>query len=170
MHLSRPLFCTLIAAAVVVGTDIDSNDIPTQCQQVCAAVVSLTATCDRKTDDDKQEQDCICKDSQAPTSIPLCEACIAQNSRDGHDNDANDLVRSCSFSTTSYNPAATTTSFNTSSAATHSASSSSTASRSGTTTGTSPARTSDSAGVVLFSPDLGLFGSVIMALFGIMQI
>ncbi|KAF5864638.1 hypothetical protein ETB97_007196 [Aspergillus alliaceus] len=86
MHLSRPLFCTLIAAAVVVGTDIDSNDIPTQCQQVCAAVVSLTATCDRKTDDDKQEQDCICKDSQAPTSIPLCEACIAQNSRDGHDN------------------------------------------------------------------------------------
>ncbi|KAB8072602.1 hypothetical protein BDV29DRAFT_158379 [Aspergillus leporis] len=156
MHLSQSVLCTLLLAFITTGADIDANDVPSQCQQVCAPVVSLTASCDRNTnDDDRQEIDCICKDSKAPTSIPLCEACIAQNSRDGHDNDANDLIRSCSFATTSYDPTSIARS-------SHATTGSSTGSPSGSATGSatelSPAQTSNPAAKIMSSPEIGLWG------------
>ncbi|THC96743.1 hypothetical protein EYZ11_003801 [Aspergillus tanneri] len=87
MFISQPFLCALVLGSVVAAVDVDINDVPSQCRQICDPVASLTASCDRKNQDDTQELDCICKDSKAPTSIPLCEACIAQNSRDGHDNE-----------------------------------------------------------------------------------
>ncbi|KAJ5152214.1 hypothetical protein N7492_010509 [Penicillium capsulatum] len=114
MRPSVLLVSTLSLASSIVAQDIDANDLPTQCKDVCAPVVSLTASCDKKTsDDDTAERNCVCKDSRAAKSIPVCAACLTTYSKDGGDNvtmlwwllipvDANDLVRSCSLTTTSF--------------------------------------------------------------------
>lgn len=87
MHASLLLFSTVMLASHVVAGDVDPNDLPSQCQEVCAPVVSLTASCDKKTsEDDTAELKCICKDPRAAKSIPMCDACIAKYSRDGRDN------------------------------------------------------------------------------------
>ncbi|KAJ6113011.1 hypothetical protein N7512_008335 [Penicillium capsulatum] len=100
MRPSVLLVSTLSLASSIVAQDIDANDLPTQCKDVCAPVVSLTASCDKKTsDDDTAERNCVCKDSRAAKSIPVCAACLTTYSKDG---DANDLVRSCSLTTTSF--------------------------------------------------------------------
>ncbi|KAJ5279613.1 hypothetical protein N7478_004985 [Penicillium angulare] len=95
-----PVF--LLASHVIAG-DIDANDVPSECKDVCAPVVSITSSCDKKTsEDDTAELKCICDDPRAAHSLPLCDACMTKYGKDGSDNDANDLVRSCSFTTTSY--------------------------------------------------------------------
>ncbi|KAA8651044.1 uncharacterized protein ATNIH1004_003737 [Aspergillus tanneri] len=160
MFISQPFLCALVLGSVVAAVDVDINDVPSQCRQICDPVASLTASCDRKNQDDTQELDCICKDSKAPTSIPLCEACIAQNSRDGHDNDANDLVRSCSFSTTSYNPTSSVT-----------ATATATTNRvTGTSTSPSTTTTSGSAADVTSQSTLGLVGSALISLFALLGV
>jgi hypothetical protein len=80
-------------------------------------------------DNDGEELNCICSATGVSTQLPLCEACVAQfdNNDDNNDNgmnqnwfihlflkttwtdpitDINELLRSCSFTTTSYNPSA----------------------------------------------------------------
>lgn len=77
---------TLLASNVIAG-DIDANDVPSQCQDVCAPVVSLTSMCDKKTsDDDTDEINCVCKDPRAAKNLPICDACITKYSKDGSDN------------------------------------------------------------------------------------
>ncbi|KAJ5107224.1 hypothetical protein N7456_003899 [Penicillium angulare] len=99
-HSVLPVF--LLASHVIAG-DVDANDVPSECKDVCAPVVSLTSSCDKKTsEDDSAELKCICDDPRAAHSLPLCDACMTKYGKDGSDNDANDLVRSCSFTTTSY--------------------------------------------------------------------
>ncbi|OQE31285.1 hypothetical protein PENSTE_c001G00478 [Penicillium steckii] len=109
------LFYVFALATYVVAGDVDANDLPSQCRDACAPVVSLTSSCDSKTsDDDTAELNCICKDPRAAKSLPECDACISKYSKDGRDNDANDLVRSCSFTTTEYSATATSGSGNSS--------------------------------------------------------
>lgn len=87
MRPSVLLLSTLSLASYVVAGDVDANDLPTQCQDVCAPVVSLTSTCDKKTsEDDHDETSCICKDSRATKSIPMCAACLTKYGKDGSDN------------------------------------------------------------------------------------
>ncbi|KAJ5098649.1 hypothetical protein N7532_005650 [Penicillium argentinense] len=108
---ASPLLYAFALASYVVAGDIDANDLPSECKDVCASVVSLTSSCDKKTNnDDTAELDCICKDPRAAKSLPECDACITKYSKDGRDNDANDLVRSCSFTTTEYSATATSAS------------------------------------------------------------
>ena len=81
------LVSSLALASYVAAGDIDANDAPSQCTDVCAPVVSLTASCDKKTsNDDTAEMSCICKDSGASKSVPLCAACLTQYGKDGSDN------------------------------------------------------------------------------------
>ncbi|KAF2687002.1 hypothetical protein K458DRAFT_266953, partial [Lentithecium fluviatile CBS 122367] len=89
-------------SAVGIAQDIDNNDVPNECRAVCASIVSLTAQCDQQFNDDAQELNCICSASGANTQLPLCEACVSQFDSDNSDNDVNDLLRSCSFTSTSY--------------------------------------------------------------------
>ncbi|KAH7346565.1 hypothetical protein BKA65DRAFT_384601, partial [Rhexocercosporidium sp. MPI-PUGE-AT-0058] len=93
-----------LLSSYVAAQDIDNNDVPPQCRTVCATVVNLTETCDRQNNDnDSGYINCVCSGTNAAAEIPACEACIANFDRnDGSDNDVNDLVRSCSFSRTSY--------------------------------------------------------------------
>ncbi|KAH6713771.1 hypothetical protein BKA61DRAFT_483470 [Leptodontidium sp. MPI-SDFR-AT-0119] len=93
-----------LLSSYVTAQDIDNNDVPSQCRAVCANVITLTQTCDRQNDDrDRNFINCVCSSANAAAEIPACEACVANFDRnDGADNDVNDLVRSCSFSRTSY--------------------------------------------------------------------
>ncbi|ORY16162.1 hypothetical protein BCR34DRAFT_597955 [Clohesyomyces aquaticus] len=108
MLLQNVLFA-LVFSGLGLAQDIDDDGVPSQCRSVCSSVVSLTETCDRQNgDDDRGFINCVCSANNANVQIPFCEACVAQfDPNDGHDNDMNDLARSCSFSTTSYNPSAT---------------------------------------------------------------
>lgn len=80
-------FSALALAASVLAQDIDSNDVPSQCTDACASVVSLTARCDKSTnDDDSAERKCVCDDPNASKSVPNCAACLDKYSKDGKDN------------------------------------------------------------------------------------
>ncbi|KAF2795316.1 hypothetical protein K505DRAFT_416545 [Melanomma pulvis-pyrius CBS 109.77] len=87
--------------------DIDNNDIPTQCSVVCSGLVQLTQTCDEQNnndDNDRNYLNCVCNSTGVSAQLPLCEACVATFDNDGRDTDVNDLLTSCSFSTTTFNP------------------------------------------------------------------
>lgn len=91
MNFSKPLYLSALLlasfASLAAAAEIDSDDVPSQCQEVCAPVVSLTASCDaRYDDDDRGEKNCICSDSTSATNIPLCASCISQFSHDRDDN------------------------------------------------------------------------------------
>ncbi|GAB1192423.1 hypothetical protein APSETT444_001614 [Aspergillus pseudonomiae] len=105
-----------------MGAELDHDDVPNRCWRVCGPVVGIAHKCDNIHESDRAEMKCICDWHHAPTLIPLCEACIAEyrsernnrdhddddddDDRDPHHNDAYDILRSCSLSTTSYNPTA----------------------------------------------------------------
>ncbi|KAF4212456.1 hypothetical protein CNMCM6805_001084 [Aspergillus fumigatiaffinis] len=135
----------MLASNIALAAELDRDDVPNRCWDVCSPVVGIAQQCDNMhRDDDRAEMNCICDWNQAPTLVPLCEACISQfrndtrngtrndNGRDNdrdddrdndrdddhhddhdgrrgiHDNDAYDILTSCSFSTTTYNAAAAT--------------------------------------------------------------
>ncbi|KAF7586186.1 hypothetical protein BBP40_009315 [Aspergillus hancockii] len=136
----------MLLSNIAMGAELERDDVPNRCWDVCGPVVGTAHRCDSiHHDNDRAEMKCICDWNQASPLIPLCEACIAQyrsdrNSRGGnddddrrdpHDNDAYDILTSCSLSTTSYNPSAAAS-------AASSASATGTANNSNTTpTGTS---------------------------------
>ncbi|KAJ5397439.1 hypothetical protein N7509_005552 [Penicillium cosmopolitanum] len=172
MRTSSLLYIFAFTSYVVAG-DVDANDLPSQCQDVCAPVVSLTSSCDKKTnDDDTAELNCICKDSRAAKSLPDCDACISKYSKDGRDNDANDLVRSCSFTTTEYTAMTTSGSGNSTgfaSMATATGSSSSSiitgsASSSGVSTASNAAATTSNAAASHSDPKNSIMGAVFFGL------
>jgi hypothetical protein len=107
MHFQK-LAIVFALSAISLAQDVDNDDVPMQCRDVCASVVTLTRDCDNSTNDDVAERQCICNAQNANTAIPLCAACITQNGGE-LDNDVSDIVRECSFSTTSYNPSAAST-------------------------------------------------------------
>ena len=51
----------------------------------------MSHQCDNRFDDDAKQRDCICQWKQAPTLVPLCEACISQHHNEtrvgDHDHD-----------------------------------------------------------------------------------
>ncbi|KAK1139452.1 hypothetical protein N8T08_000731 [Aspergillus melleus] len=155
----------MLASKVAVAAELDRDDVPNRCWDVCGPVVGTAHRCDGMHDRDRAEMDCICDWNQAPSLVPLCEACIAdyradrnntnrdrhydeehdlfdddddddddddRDDRDPHHNDAYDILRSCSFSTTSYNAAAATSALSNTASATGSSSSS--GSKTGSTT------------------------------------
>lgn len=85
MHVFLAL-SVLALTASAVAQDVDANDIPSRCSDVCAPVVSLTANCDRNSTDDAAEMRCVCNGPRASTSVPECAACLDQYSKDGRDN------------------------------------------------------------------------------------
>lgn len=86
MHLPTTLALSALLLASFVAADVEDDEVPKECKEVCAPVVSITESCDNKTDDDKKETECVCKGKDMSSILPLCDACIAQNSDDGHDN------------------------------------------------------------------------------------
>ncbi|CBY00982.1 hypothetical protein IAQ61_011881 [Plenodomus lingam] len=107
-------------AALVAAQDIGQDDIPRECTAICAPVVTLARDCDNRNENDPAELDCVCRAPGANTMIPACDACVAQFQRPDVDDDNDDIVPDvndvrevlsrCSFTTASFNPAATASS------------------------------------------------------------
>ncbi|OGE55400.1 hypothetical protein PENARI_c004G02645 [Penicillium arizonense] len=168
------IFSVLALAASVVAQDVDSSDIPSQCKDVCAPVVSLTSTCDKKaSNDDAAEMKCVCNDPRASKSVPDCAACLDTYSKDGKNNDANDLVRQCSFTSTTYDaiassPSATSNSTSSTSPSTASGSGnmsftsmSGTASATGSSTSSNAASSTPNSAGKSTELTTGLFGTAL---------
>ncbi|KAF4313522.1 putative gpi anchored protein [Botryosphaeria dothidea] len=95
-------------AALGYTQDVDNNDIPQACRNVCQSVVQLTTDCDRRIDDDSVAyRDCICQAPNARNDVPNCAACVSANGGTDFDddddttpeNDVVDIIRACSFPT-----------------------------------------------------------------------
>lgn len=76
-------FFTLASLALLgnaVGTlaDLEADEVPQQCRQICQSIVQRSQECDRNTHDDHAEKECMCKLNNASTVIPQCEACVAK--------------------------------------------------------------------------------------------
>ncbi|CZT25280.1 uncharacterized protein RCC_11008 [Ramularia collo-cygni] len=134
MFTSKAFALVFAFTSLAFAQDVDYNDLPSQCTQVCDPVVRLTQQCDQGRSDADQLS-CVCQATNAAALLPACEACYAMFDSDGHDNDVNDLVSKCSFTTTSYVAAATTPASQTGSVTTGD---------SGTPVTTQPASTSSS--------------------------
>ncbi|EPE28592.1 hypothetical protein GLAREA_09713 [Glarea lozoyensis ATCC 20868] len=132
-----------LLSGYAAAQDIDDNDVPTECRAVCQVVTQLTQQCDTQNNDiDSGYINCVCSYNNAASLIPACEACIANyDTNDGHDNDVNDLIRSCSFTTTVFVSGAGTSARTT-------ASTSAAGSASVTTTSVSTGRTTLAGGSV----------------------
>ncbi|KAK5048193.1 hypothetical protein LTR84_005863 [Exophiala bonariae] len=116
-------FLALSALAMVIAGDVDRDDIPEQCTSVCVNLPDVSTECDRLFDADRDETACICASAGAEEAIPLCAACIEHyddsdndddddddnSDNDDDDNDVSELLRSCGFSTVTFNPASTYT-------------------------------------------------------------
>ncbi|KAJ4987435.1 CAP22 protein [Stagonosporopsis vannaccii] len=96
--------------ALVAAQEIEQSDIPQQCTQVCAEVVSIARDCDNRFDDNAEIQ-CICNAANANTLLPSCDACVQQYDTDSdldnddddddindpNDNDVREVLRRCNF-------------------------------------------------------------------------
>ncbi|EON66533.1 hypothetical protein W97_05778 [Coniosporium apollinis CBS 100218] len=88
MYIPDAAILVLTALTVrIAAQDVDYNDLPSQCQSVCAPVVELTQRCDQQhSSDDAGQLNCVCAANNATAVIPVCEACYAMFDPDGHDN------------------------------------------------------------------------------------
>ncbi|OOF96761.1 hypothetical protein ASPCADRAFT_129830 [Aspergillus carbonarius ITEM 5010] len=119
LTLTLPLLLTTTTLLPSISADdleLTPSDIPTPCWPVCGETVGITESCYHQyhhLSSSSQELSCICNWAEAPTLLPLCEACIANHrsekgDSDVHDNEAYEILTSCSLSTTTWNPAAAT--------------------------------------------------------------
>ncbi|KAJ5688819.1 hypothetical protein N7462_003211 [Penicillium macrosclerotiorum] len=110
----------LLTGNLAIAAKLEHEDVSNRCWDACGPVVGISERCDHQHDSDSAELNCICTWDSAKTQIPLCAACISvygdsdqdedhDEDWDEDDNEALDLVRSCNFSTTTYNAAAATT-------------------------------------------------------------
>ncbi|THC90840.1 hypothetical protein EYZ11_009692 [Aspergillus tanneri] len=80
----------MLASNVAFAAELERDDVPNRCWDVCGPVVGTAYRCDAINHDDRAEMQCICDWKQAPTLIPICEACIAQYRGDrNNQNDQN---------------------------------------------------------------------------------
>jgi hypothetical protein len=85
MFTPKTIAVFLAFTSLTIAQDVDYDDLPSQCTQVCDPVVRLTQQCDQGKNDADQLQ-CVCSAMNATMQIPACEACFAMFDSDGHDN------------------------------------------------------------------------------------
>lgn len=93
MHLSKlASLSSILILANVLGTvaDVDFDEVPHQCIDVCRPVVHGSKRCDKETRGDTAEKECMCKLDNAARVIPKCEACVAKFHHELDDDDDDD--------------------------------------------------------------------------------
>ncbi|OAL51083.1 hypothetical protein IQ07DRAFT_411795 [Pyrenochaeta sp. DS3sAY3a] len=109
--LFRRLALVSTLAAFAAAQDISRDDIPQQCNAICAEIVGIAQRCDDQNDSDAAELACICQAPNANTLVPSCEACVPEYDQDTdtddsiNDNDVFEVLTRCNFTTTTYNTA-----------------------------------------------------------------
>ncbi|KAG7110913.1 Protein CAP22 like protein [Verticillium longisporum] len=106
-------------ALVNADLELDRDDYPAQCQNVCDPVARLGQLCnfddnDRLDDrtEDQLEAQCFCTNNSFNVAqvAAQCAACMHNANRDTDDNeDINDIMFTCGFSSTSYDANAIST-------------------------------------------------------------
>lgn len=92
MHIHHLLALSglMLSGHLALADSLDQDDVPNQCWNVCGPVVGISHKCDAMHDNDRAERKCVCEWEQAPTLVPLCEACIVHyrnGTRHDHDHD-----------------------------------------------------------------------------------
>ena len=96
VHQLLALSGLMLMSNVAAGAKLEHDDVPNRCWNVCGPVVGIANKCDgMHHDNDSAEIKCICDWNQAPSLVPLCEACIAEyrssnNTTSTHDHDNDD--------------------------------------------------------------------------------
>ncbi|KAM0285793.1 hypothetical protein ACHAQH_001255 [Verticillium albo-atrum] len=106
-------------ALVNADLELDRDDYPTQCQNVCDPIARLGQLCtfddDDRIDDrteDQLEAQCFCTNNSFNVAqvAAQCAACMQEANRDRDDNeDINDIMFTCGFASTSYDANAIST-------------------------------------------------------------
>ncbi|CRK16605.1 hypothetical protein BN1723_012376 [Verticillium longisporum] len=122
MYFNRfALAAASMATVALVNADLelDRDDYPAQCQNVCDPVARLGQLCnfddnDRLDDriEDQLEAQCFCTNNSFNVAqvAAQCAACMHNANRDTDDNeDINDIMFTCGFSSTSYDANAIST-------------------------------------------------------------
>lgn len=108
---------SLLSAVLVVAAAqrVEQDDIPWECNDVCANLVSTAKRCDDSTNDDNAELQCICTAQNASTLVPNCELCVRNNDwqteGDRQNSDDNthvfDVLTDCNFARAMQTPSPT---------------------------------------------------------------
>ncbi|KAH7146168.1 hypothetical protein EDB81DRAFT_934062 [Dactylonectria macrodidyma] len=129
MYLIVYLAALTVVIPAFMAEELRADDVPSACSTICQPIVDLTNICDidpneEDSDNDKRrklrlreydesdeeaiEANCICSNTSFDVAavMALCASCMAQNSQ--HSEDVDKIMSQCSFSSTSYLPAATT--------------------------------------------------------------
>ncbi|KAM0330879.1 hypothetical protein ACHAQA_003835 [Verticillium albo-atrum] len=107
-------------ALVNADLELDRDDYPTQCQNVCDPVARLGQLCDAVDDDDRLDDrvedqlqvQCFCTNNSFNVAqvAAQCAACMHEANRDRDDNeDIDDIMFTCGFASTTYNAGAIST-------------------------------------------------------------
>ncbi|KAH7145403.1 hypothetical protein B0J13DRAFT_665723, partial [Dactylonectria estremocensis] len=131
MHLIVFLATLTTVVPVSIAEELRADDVPSACITICQPIVDLTNICDvdpneedsnndkrsqlrlrenNESDEEAIEANCICTNTSFDVAavMGLCASCMAQNSEDSEVLDVDNIMSQCSFSSTSYLPAATT--------------------------------------------------------------
>ena len=92
-HVELLLLAGLRPMLALAG-EIEANDFPMSCRPACQPAVDLSDRCDRTTNDDRAERDCVCQAPDARAQFDACAACIkaapVRPDRDDDDDDDRD--------------------------------------------------------------------------------
>ncbi|KAI9146834.1 Protein CAP22 [Paramyrothecium foliicola] len=124
MKLTAISFTLAATAAVVLADQLDADDVPSACVDVCRPIVTLTSICEidaelanadavgqqKRDDDDAEdiaERNCVCNNRSFNVAdvMGMCASCLSQNGEDT--DDVRDLMRDCNFTPRSFVPGAT---------------------------------------------------------------
>ena len=93
------LVATFLALAVRADIQLEADDVPTQCSDICRPIVDLSRSCDANDDnipDDRTEDllelQCVCTNNSFDVNriAALCASCMDQNTRNRGDLDGQD--------------------------------------------------------------------------------
>ncbi|KAI8955958.1 hypothetical protein F4801DRAFT_527503 [Xylaria longipes] len=103
---TKILAAVFLFSAFGATQDVDLDDVPRACQQACQDITRLSGDCDRSTDDDTAERDCVCNADNAQQQANSCAACVKANVQNDNDadDDLSDLFSACGWNYADVSP------------------------------------------------------------------
>lgn len=92
----RPQYMLALAGLMAMGSvnafpEVEEDDIPDRCWEVCGKVVGLSHSCEgRFYHNEGAQKNCMCNWHGASELIPLCDACVREHRNDPHAFDDHD--------------------------------------------------------------------------------
>ncbi|RMJ21132.1 hypothetical protein PHISP_07995, partial [Aspergillus sp. HF37] len=86
----RPQYMLALAGLMAMGSvnafpEVEEDDIPDRCWEVCGKVVGMSHSCEgRFYHNEGAQKNCMCNWRGASELIPLCDACVREHRNDPH--------------------------------------------------------------------------------------